>query len=243
LLNQSLDAPAPYRFSLWVGTVLGLAALVPLAQIGPIERLAGATLEPTGGPFPRLQMALVIGFVYLSHGAWATCQAFCNAYLDTDLRLPTASIGLIMGAGQFLAILAPMLIPRLATRRSNGWTLMMTALGTSLCLLPLALLPHWIAASLGSVGIIALAAVWMPAFQVYQMELVAAQWRSLAYGIVSAAMGFTFASISLGGGYLAATWGYRSLFLLGVGMSLFGAALMWFMLKKPIVSAPSAEFR
>jgi MFS family permease len=109
---------------------------------------------------------------------------------------------------------------------------MTSTLGTGLSLLPLALLPHWAAAGLGNLGVIALAAIWMPAFQVYQMELVSSRWRSLAYGIVSMAMGFTFASISLIGGYVAAEWGYRSLFLSGVGMCGVGALLMWAILKQ-----------
>jgi MFS family permease len=227
LLSQSLADPAPYRWSLWVGAGLGLVGLGPLLRVSSVKGVVTSDYQQGGGSFPTLPLLLIMIYVYFSHGAWATCQAFCNAYLDTELRLSAASIGLISGLGQFAAILAPLFNPRLAARYSNGWILMTSTLGTGLSLLPLALLPHWTAAGLGSLGVIALAAAWMPAFQVYQMELVSSRWRSLAYGIVSMGMGFTFASISLIGGYVAAEWGYRSLFLLGVGMCLVGAVLMW----------------
>ena len=76
-------------------------------------------------------------------------------------------------------------------------------------------------------------AIWMPAFQVFQMERVDSRWRSLAYGAVSMAMGLGFGSTSLAGGYIIAAWGYRSLFLIGVGLSLAGATLMWYIHQSP----------
>jgi predicted MFS family arabinose efflux permease len=241
LLGESLDMPGPYRLGLWIGAGFSLLGLVPLFRLSPIKNAALSGYEQGQGPFPTLPLILVIGHVYFSHGAWATCQAFCNAYMDTTLRLSAASIGLIVGLGQVAAILAPLFNPRLAARRSNGWLLMATTLGTGLSLLPLALLPHWSAAGLGNLGVMALGAIWMPAFQVYQMELVSSRWRSLAYGIVSMAMGFTFASISLAGGYIIAQWGYSSLFLLGIGMCVAGTVLMWGILKYPIKRALAVE--
>jgi predicted MFS family arabinose efflux permease len=184
------------------------------------------------GPFPVLPIVLMIAYVYVRHAGWATCRAFCNAYMDTDLHLSPSSIGLITGTGQFVAILAPLLTPRLAARRSNGWTLMVTTLGLSLCLVPLGLVPHWAAVGLGRLGVLVLSAIWMPALQVFQMERVDSQWRSLAYGAVSMAMGLGFGSTSLAGGYIVAAWGYRALFLLGAGLSAAAAGLMWSILKR-----------
>src|SRR5262245_61049753 len=180
LLGESLDMPGPYRLGLWIGAGFSLLGLVPLFRLSPIKNVALSGYEQGQGSFPTLPLILVIAHVYFSHGAWATCQAFCNAYMDTTLRLSAASIGLITGMGQVAAILAPLFNPRLAARRSNGWLLMATTLGTGLSLLPLALLPHWSAAGLGNLGVMALGAIWMPAFQVYQMELVSPRWRSLA---------------------------------------------------------------
>jgi MFS family permease len=64
------------------------------------------------------------------------------------------------------------------------------------------------------------------------MELVDSQWRSLAYGAVSMAMGLGFGSTSLAGGYVIARAGYRTLFLLGVGLSMAGAVLMRALLRR-----------
>ena len=129
-------------------------------------------------------------------------QAFASAYMDTDLLLPASAIGLITGLGQFAAMGTPLLNPRLARRWGEGGTLVAAALGIGVSMLPLALLPHWLAVAVGSVGVLSMSAMWMPALHVFQMDQVESHWRSLAYGAVSMAMGFSFASMSLLGGYV-----------------------------------------
>jgi predicted MFS family arabinose efflux permease len=235
ILGQTLDLRAPYRYALWVGAALGLVALVPMPFIGQVERVPSERRAQTRGPFPLLPVALMIGHVYLNHAGWATCQAFCNAYMDSALKLPTSSIGLITGVGQFFAVLAPLLAPRLTARRSNAWTLTVTAMGLAISLVPLALIPHWAAAGLGRLGVMVLSAIWLPALQVFQMESVEDQWRPLAYGAVSMAMGFGYGSLSLVGGYIIAAWGYGNLFLIGAGLATAGAAVMWGILKSPAI--------
>ena len=240
-LGHSVETPAPYRMALWIGAVLGMAALAPLALLKPVQVAQETAQAEEAAPFPMLPFVVIAVHVYLSHAGWATCQAFCNAYMDTELRLSPATIGLLTGVGQFAAVLAPLVAPRLAARYSNSWILMATTLGTAISLLPLALVSHWSTAGAGRLGIMVLAAIWMPALQVYQMELIDSQRRSLAYGIISTVMGFSFASISLAGGYIAAGWGYQSLFLLGVIISTAGAAVMWGVLKRPALRVVAAE--
>jgi MFS family permease len=229
LFSQALTDPAPYRLALWVGAGVGLIGVGPLwwIQEGQ-EDSESPSAEAEKQPFPTWPLLLMLTYIYLSHGGRAACEAFCSAYMDTGLHLSTAAIGLITGVGQFTAILAPLLAPRLAKRYSNGWILIVTAVGTTMSLSLLFLLTHWAAVGLGRLGIMTLSAIWMPAFQVYQMELISSRWRSLVFGIVSMMLGLTFASISLAGGYIATEWGYRTLFFVGATISLLGATLMWF---------------
>ena len=226
LVGQSLDVPGPYRMGIWAGALVFLGALIPLAMVRRGNQVTTREQARARGRFPLRRLAPLLVYVYLHQVAWATCQSFCNAYMDTDLSLPISSIGLISGVGQFLAILAPLFIPRLAARRGNGWTAMMTTLGIGLSLLPLGLLSHWTAAGVGRIGIIILWAVWLPALQVFQMELVDKRWQSLAYGAASMAMGLGFGTTSLAGGYVIAAWGYRSLFLIGTGVAVVGTAVL-----------------
>lgn len=233
ILSTTLSEPGPYRYGLWVSAVLGLAGLVPIACVRLTKQTCSTQQDSIGSdPFPFLAVALLVLHIFAGHGGWATCQAFWNAYMDRDLHLATASIGLITAIAQSVAVAASLLTPRLARRRGNGWAMMVTSLAMGLTFLPLAFIPHWAAASVGRLGQVALEAMWLPALQVYQMERVSARWRALAYGVSSMAMGFSFAAISLGSGYLIAAAGYRSAFLMGAGLCVAGAAVMWGIIRK-----------
>jgi MFS family permease len=228
----ALDAPRPYGYGIWVGVLVGLAALAPVTRLGELEGPETTGRAEADTPFPLLPVALMLVYVYLSHSVWAITRAFSSAYMDTVLSLPAAQIGLITSVGQFLAILSPLVTPWLAQHRGNGWALVMSTAGMGLSLLPMAFFPHWTAVGLGNTGVLALAAIRMPALQVFQMELVDTRWRALAYGALSMAMGFSFATFSFSGGYIAAAFGYRTLYLLGTGLSVAGATLMWFIIRR-----------
>lgn len=233
LLGQELSDPGPYRWALWLSAVLALMALAPLARLRRAEQATQDEHEPIAGAFPVWPVALLVIYVSLSQAASATCQSFCSAFMDTELQLSPAVIGVITSGGQFVAVFAPLTGPRLARRRGNGWTLMIVSLSSALSLLPLILLPTWFGVGLGRLGTLVLSAMWMPALQVYQMEMVERHWRGLAYGAVSMAMGLSFGTISLAGGYVVASWGYSALFVMGLCLSTLGAALMWGMLRRP----------
>lgn len=232
-IGEGLDAPAPYRLGLWVGPVIALLAVPPLLRIRDKGVLADQLEGTTVGAFPVLPVGLIILFVVLGQAANATCQSFCSAYMDAELGLSPASIGLIAGAGQFAAIFAPFLLPRLSLRRGNGWALLVITLASATSLLPLIFLHTGVGAALGRFGTLAVGAMWMPTLQVYQMEMLPARWRSLAYGAVSTAMGMSFALVSYAGGYVASAWGYTALFSLGFVFSLSAAGLMSILVRRP----------
>lgn len=226
-LDRSLESPTPYSYALMAGAALSLLAIVPLA------RIEGGAADPPDreavrqrGPFPLIPVVTLILYVYLRHTGWSTCQAFCTPYLDTEMALPTSTLGLLTGAGQIAAIVATLLIPRLAARWSHGWVVVGTTGLLAASLAILAFVPHWAAAGLGLLGVQVSAAVWLPALQVFQMETVTEGWRGLSYGAVTTAMGLGFGSMSLAGGYLVEAQGYRNLFGLGIGLSLLGTIVM-----------------
>ena len=234
MIGAGLDNPAPYRLALWLGPAIGLLALIPLLRIAEAEQIEQQAETPTlPGSFPVAPVGLLILFVCFSQAASATCHSFCTAFMDKELRLSTDMIGWITSAGQFASVFAPMLLPMLARRRGNGWTLMATSVGAAVSMVPLVLIPQWIAAAIGQFGTMALSAMRMPALQVYQMEMIERRWRGLAYGVVSAAMGLSFALVSISGGQIIERWGYTSLFVMGVTLSLVGAMIMWGTLKRP----------
>lgn len=233
LLGADLEGPVPYRAALLTGAVLSILGLIPLFFFPQVAPTIRATHNQTAEPFPVWPVVLLVLHVFLGQMGAAACQSFCSAYMDTKLALSAETIGLLTSVGQFTTILAPLLTPRMAMRYGNGWTLMTVTLGMALSVLPLALFPHWAAAGTGRLGLLALGAMWMPALQVFQMELVAQRWRSLTFGIVSMAIGFAYTTVGFAGGYIVAGWGYNTLFWAAIGCSMIGAALMWHLLRQP----------
>ncbi|MCB0115847.1 MAG: MFS transporter, partial [Caldilineaceae bacterium] len=197
VLGQSVEDPGPYRLGLWISVLLCLGAFVFLLRMRPVEQTESSAAEDVYGPFPAWPVGLLALHIFLINAGWATCQSFCNPYLDTDLHLSPAVIGLITGIGQAGAVFAPLLVPKLAGRWGNGWIMMTTGFASLLLLLPLGLSPHWSGAGFGRAGILAVTALWMPAMQIYQMESMEQHWRSLAYGLSSMAMGLSFGAVSI----------------------------------------------
>jgi predicted MFS family arabinose efflux permease len=243
LLGGTTDSPAPYRWSLLLATGFGFAGMIPLLRLR-IERTEGVSVGTEAhGAFPLVLVAVAALHTMLTNAAFATCQSFCNAYMDTDLGLSTASIGILVAVGQFVAILAPVAMPFFGERRSHAWTLMMVSALSALVFVPLALIPAWWSAGFGSMSLLALSALWMPALQVFQMTVIEQHWRSLAYGAVSTAMGFSFGTMSLAGGFVAAGMGYSAVFLLGGMTAAGGAVVMWALRRHltPMLIRPELE--
>jgi MFS family permease len=243
LLGQSQDAPAPYRYALWVGAAISGLSITPLLFSGQIGTVATKTRQERRSPFPFWPIVTTFAYVYVRHAGWATGRAFWNPYMDTDLNLSTAWIGGINSIGQAFAILAPLINPRLAARRSNGWIAMMATLGIAVSLVPMATIPHWTAAAASRLVFVVVSAVWLPAVQAFQMERIDPEWRSIGYGALAMAMGSGFGSTSIVGGYIVAAAGYRALFALGIVLSTIAAGIMWVILRKAqpaAVQAPTA---
>jgi len=230
-LHVSLDVPGPYRLALWVGAALALIGLMPLSLVEVSQPGFPRERKRNRGRFPVGPMALMMLYACVYNGGFATWQGFSSAYMDVELDLPISVIGMIAGAAQFVAILAPLVVAGPRSRRRNGWILLVTSLVTGISLVLVGLIRHWAAAGQAYVCTLALAAVWMPALAAFQMEIVDSEWWSLAYGAVSMAMGLGFGIAAALGGHVVAALGYSSLFLIGAGVSVVSAMPMWGILR------------
>jgi predicted MFS family arabinose efflux permease len=94
------------------------------------------------------------------------------------------------------------------------------------------LISHWSAAGLSQLVFVVVSAVWLPAVQAFQMERIDPEWRSIGYGAVAMAMGSGFGSTSIAGGYIVAEAGYRTLFAVGIVLSLVATGIMWAILRQ-----------
>jgi len=226
-LGSSLQEPAPYRYTLLSAGVLLFAGIPVFAATDrPVIHLRQGAIEDEGKA-PLALMIIMSLVALLSVVGEGAARTFFNVYLDTGLSVATSRIGTLSAVAQLLALPAALAMPLLAARIGKGKTILLGNAAMALCLLPLALLPHWLAAGGGFIGIMMLASFSRPAFLAFQQESVRPRWRTAMSGATGTTSGLGFAAAALGGGYLVTAAGYRGLFLVGAAVSLVGILMFW----------------
>jgi predicted MFS family arabinose efflux permease len=225
MLGLPLDGPAAYRYALIVGAALSLPGVIALWLIRDPE-LGSAEEEGTKrtgiGAVPVAMFGAMAVVMLLRAAGVGTSRVFFNVYLDDGLGVSTVQIGSLFALVQLASVPAAMVMPLLAARSGLYGVVVWCSLGIAGSLLPLALIPHWAAATVGRIGTYSLSAIADPALTVYQMELVPQRWRSVMSGVSSTALGVSWTLLAFGGGYLVAGLGYKALFLGAAGLTAVG---------------------
>jgi predicted MFS family arabinose efflux permease len=222
-----LTQAAPYRVALWIGAGLGLPAVLALFLVRDSgeDRWEDSEEGERAGAFPITLLAVMAAVVLLRSAGVGTSRTFFNVYLDGALGVSTGQIGALFAVIQLLSVPAALVMPVLSGRWGHYRVVVWASLGMAASMLPLALFPHWAAATMGRAGIYALSAIADPAIGLYQMELVRPRWRSVMAGVASTAMGLSWTALAFGGGYLITSLGYRALFLVAGLMTAAGTVL------------------
>src|SRR5205823_12881830 len=124
-------------------------------------------------PLPLGFFILFGGVVFLLTAGEGCVRAFFNIYLDQQLRLPTAPIGLIYGVGLMLPVLVAVAAPKMLQRWGSARVLAVSGAAAGLLTLPLALIAHWLAATLGFMGLSSMVAINVPSRNIFSQEAVA----------------------------------------------------------------------
>ena len=224
-LGVSLDGPAPYRYPLLIAAAL----LVPgvLALLATRKTVAGgpeATVAKVG-PMPFVVIALMTFTFLLRSAGEGAVMTFFNVYMDAGLHVSTALVGTVMAVGRLLCVPATLAAPLAIARWGKGRTVVLGFCGMALGLLPLAFVPHWVAAGLGFVGYWTMLAIISPAFYVFSQDVVSPGWRPAMSGATTMAQGVSVSALALGGGYAITALGFRSPFLIAAVLSAAGALL------------------
>ena len=194
---------------------------------GKISKKQADKPEAKTSSVPIAVISFIMFFGLFRMTGESAARTFLNIYLDVDLGMSTAQIGILFAFAQLLAVPAPLVFPSLAKRWGKLRTVAVATLGIAMSLLPLALVPHWGAAALGFAGVIALGSVLRPAITVYSQELVSEDWRNVMSGALMMALGFSSSGIALVGGYVINAVGYRPLFGIGALLTALGVLVFW----------------
>lgn len=234
-LNLSLDTTHPYRLALLGCSLFAVPALLTIARFKGEQQSRARSQTGERNAFPLVPMVLLLLFVLLSQGAQAACYSFCNAYMDVQLRLSPNAIGVLGALGQLSAVLMPFTVPILSRHMRKANLLVTTTMGTGLMLVPLTFIENWVGAGIGRLGVVSLGAIWNPALQIFQMEMVPREWRPLAFALLSVAQGLNYGILSFLGGRAINLWGFPTLFLICAGLTAAGSLLLFVVRKLPFM--------
>lgn len=232
LTGVSLDQPMPYRYGLMVAGVTVIPALLALARIQP-SAVPELPAPPAGAPGTRpapaiLGLLSLIALVrVLQIAGLAVTSTFINLYLDAELRVPTAQLGVLLAIGRLVSVPTALTSATLSARFGNRTVVIGASLATAVGMLPLALIPHWGAAWLSLMLVSGLSSVRYAASIVYFLDLVPPNRRATTAGVTEMAAGICFTALTFGGGYIITLLGYRALFLLGASLTGLSALVFW----------------
>jgi len=225
LSGASATDPAPFRAALSLTAIChGISVLILTRLRDQPDESASGTVSMVGRPTAVL--LFWGGLMFLVTASEGSVRSFFNVYLDRQLQMPTADIGVVFGVAQFFSILgafgAPFLLRRLGASRLILFATVTS--GVVLGLLAAAQL-SWVASS-AYIGVILLSAVSTAARTIMSQELVAGHWRILIAGVTTIGLGLGWASSAAIGGVLVNAFGFGTYFFIAAGLAILAAALL-----------------
>ncbi len=164
--------------------------------------------------------------MFLLTASEGSVRSFFNVYLDRQLQMPTADIGVVFGVAQFFSILgafsAPFLLRRLGASRV---ILFATAASGSVLVLLAAAQLSWVASS-AYITVILLSAVATAARTIMSQELVAGHWRIIIAGVTTVGLGLGWASSAAIGGALVTAFGFATYFYIAAGLAILATGML-----------------
>jgi len=224
IAHATLSSSIPYGLSLWAAVVILAPGLVSLGFFRETGKGVPRADHLATSRLPLALIAVIVLVRFLREYGYGGVLTFFNVYLDTSLRLPTSSIGILISISAIASIAFTPLMPVVARRWGTGVTSLAGLLAMGLAILPLALVKSWPPAAIGWAGMTAANSLNESAMQVYILGIVGTRWRALMSGAANMASTLGLADSALGGGYLIRAAGFRALFLLSAGLLFASAA-------------------
>jgi MFS family permease len=249
ILAVDQQQAAAYRYPLMLAAVVLLPSVWILFAIRrphpeilsePVPAIAESAPVPVKSTRWGLYSPVLITLLLLSTvrffqvGGVATVFTFFNVYMDAKLAVPTAEIGLIVAAARLIGVFAALSTPVLVARWGAAQTVLFASTVGALSIIPLALIPYWLAAGIGFIGLTAISSMRYPAYMIYGTGLVPPKWRGTLAGMGEFFGGLSFSGLAFIGGWMAENQGFAALFWLGGALTLAGTLLfyLWFMLPR-----------
>ncbi|MBX3015532.1 MAG: MFS transporter [Caldilineaceae bacterium] len=231
LTGMDADSATAYWLTLWLTpiTFAGGYYLLHITEPRPPVKLAATTHQSAGIPY--LTLIFVGLLIFLQVSGESLVRPFYNLYLDSNVGMPLARIGVIFGIAQMLPIVLSLLTPALLTRWGATRAMIAMSFANALCFLAMAFLLAWLAASASYIVFMSIAPIANVVRTVFSQESVDPRWRTAVSTATNIGIVLSQALFTALGGFLIAGYGYRALFLAGAMMALITALVAWIYLR------------
>lgn len=231
LTGMDSDSTTAYWITLWLTpiTYMGGYYLFHITKPRPPVKTPVATHHAAGIPY--LTLIFVGILVFLQVSGESLVRPFYNLYLDSNLGMPLARIGVVFGIAQVLPVVFSLLAPSILTRWGATRAMIAISFANALCCLAMAFILAWLAASASYIVFMSIAPIAHVVRTVFSQESVDARWRTVVSTATNIGTALGQALFTGLGGFLIAGYGYRSLFLSGAMMALISALIAWIYLR------------
>ncbi len=231
LTGMDSDSKTAYWITLLLTpiTYMGGYYLFHITKPRPPVKMAATTHQAAGIPYLTLIFVGIIVFLQIS--GESLVRPFYNLYLDSNVGMPLARIGVVFGIAQVLPVVLSLLAPLILTRWGATRAMIAISFANALCCLAMAFILAWLAASASYIVFMSIAPIAHVVRTVFSQESVDARWRTVVSTATNIGTALGQALFTALGGFLIAGYGYRSLFLSGAMMALIAALIAWIYLR------------
>lgn len=234
-LGSTTADPAPFRYALFLCSLLYLPALLALlATTNRQQERCETTHAPISSLKPLLIVILPFLFIELLwKGANAAPLNFFNVFLELGLGMETAQIGQLLGFGQLFSAFAALFAPAVTTRFSLQNAVLLSLIGLLISFLLLIWARHWLLVTIGYIGIRSLIAVSATFLIINRLELVESQWWGVLSGAAIASHGIGESGFLYAGGILIDTQGFGAFFWMNAVLVALCIVVYWMLFRQP----------
>lgn len=236
-----MDGFVPYQLALISSPAILLLALLVIRRVEEQDQHITDEIKSIDVSDQSSIIVILLCAPIISMLAWSGRNGmdfFLNVYLDDVMNVATAKIGSLRAIGQIVAAISVAIIPPIVAKAGKYRSIPVANALSATCLFLFAIARNFYGIAVAYAGMMAFHTVAAAASAAFGQMMVPVDKRPILSGMSNMAVGVGSAAISLAGGFLAGSVGFRVFFQLSSAM--IGASAVFFSI---FYFKPKGEYR
>jgi MFS family permease len=227
ITGSSLDQAQPYRISLLlIPIILILTALLQ----SRMQAEKKTVVDNQAGSSAVVPLGIFLFFgavVFLQSASEGGLRAFFNVYLDQDLGVTTAAIGMLFSISGLVNVLGSLFMPALVSRLGTGAAFGLVSATGAAALVLIGAAPNFLLAGVGFIATGLIFSIGGAVRGLLSQEIVQPFWRSATSAILMMGFALGWAGMALLGSAIIGVVRFNGLMFIGAGSSLVSVFLIF----------------